>query len=114
MIQTFLKKLENQSFLKNVFDNNFNKKFDVSGGDETGEMGSTGGRPHHNFSQSNATAMVEERALIHEVIQHANQALMSDIIDVQNAAEQLDMIEEDQDLNNKFEFNNHLLYNRLV
>jgi hypothetical protein len=31
--------------------------------------------------------MVEERALIHEVIQNANQALMSDIIDVQNAAE---------------------------
>ena len=58
--------------------------------------------------------MVEERALIHEVIQHANQALMSDIIDVQNAAEQLDMIEEDKDLNTKFEFNNHLLYNRLV
>ena len=58
--------------------------------------------------------MVEERALIHEVIQNANQALMSDIIDVQNAAEQLDMIEEDKDLNTKFEFNNHLLYNRLV
>lgn len=55
-----------------MFENNINKKFDVSEGDEAGEMGSTGGRPHQNFSQSNATAMVEERALIHEVIQHAN------------------------------------------
>lgn len=72
MIQTFLKKLENQNFLQHVFENNINKKFDVSEGDEAGEMGSTGGRPHQNFSQSNATAMVEERALIHEVIQHAN------------------------------------------
>ena len=33
-------------FLQNVFENNFNKKFDVSEGDEVGEMGSTGGRPH--------------------------------------------------------------------
>jgi hypothetical protein len=26
----------------------------------------------------------------------------------------MDMMEEEQDLNSKFEFNNHMLYNRLV
>lgn len=35
-------------------------------------MGSTGGRLIQNCRVSDATALAEERALIHEVIQNAN------------------------------------------
>lgn len=39
---------------------------------------------------------------------------MNDIESVTTACDRLDVIDEDADLNNKFEFNNHMLYNRLV
>ena len=34
--------------------------------------------------------------------------------DLQSAAQELDDIEEEHDLNQKFDFNNHLIFNRLV
>ena len=42
----------------------------MSGAEERGEFGSTGGRLDARVS--NATEIAEERALIHELIQHAN------------------------------------------
>jgi len=105
IIQTFLRKLESQNLFDRVFD-----AFDHS--EEYGGFGSTGGGRY--VPMSNATSIAEERSLIHEVIQSANLALLSDIESVQVACERLDMIDDDGDLNNKFEFNNHMLYNRLV
>ena len=58
--------------------------------------------------------MAEERSLIHEVVQHAHLALQGELHDVQNSAEQLDQLEEEHDLNQKFDFNNHMVYNRIV
>lgn len=58
IIQTFLRKLENQNFFGSVLDNI----------DRLAESGSTGGLR----GATNQTAIVEERSLIHAVIQSAN------------------------------------------
>ena len=58
--------------------------------------------------------MAEERSLIHEVVQHAHQALQGELHDLQGAAEALDQLEEEHDLNQKLDFNNHMVYNRIV
>lgn len=58
--------------------------------------------------------LIEERALIHEVIQYANQALSSSsAADTQIAVELLEMVEEMNDLCKKMSFNNHLLFNKI-
>lgn len=57
---------------------------------------------------------MEERALIHEVIQYANQALSSSsAADTQIAVELFEMVEEMNDLCKKMSFNNHLLFNKI-
>jgi hypothetical protein len=56
-----------------------------------------------------------ERGLIHEIVQQANKAMASSDLNVlQDAAEQLDHIEDYNDLNIKMAYNTHLLFNRLV
>ena len=57
---------------------------------------------------------LEQRALIQEVVQHANEALSDKLEDLQGSAEKLDYLEEENDLNEKMVFNNHLIFNRLI
>jgi len=69
IIQTFLKKLEKQSFFQREYDD---RPFERSGGDDHGVgSGSTGGKMGYNVC-GNTTTIAEERALIHEVVQSAN------------------------------------------
>lgn len=49
--------------------------------------------------QKSATALAEERSLIHEVVQHAHLALQGELYDLQSAAESLDQLEDEHDLN---------------
>ncbi len=51
------------------------------------------------INSKSATALAEERSLIHEVVQQAHLALQGDLHDVQKAAEELDQLEEEHDLN---------------
>jgi hypothetical protein len=55
-----------------------------------------------------------ERALIQEVVQHANDALSDELEVIRGSAEKLDFLEEENNLNEKMSFNNHLLFNRLI
>ena len=64
--------------------------------------------------QVNAAQIAEERALIHKVIRKADKALQNDVQVVKKAVDKLEELEEDHDLNNKFDFNNHLLFNRIL
>jgi hypothetical protein len=57
---------------------------------------------------------LDERALIQEVVQYANEAISDKLDDLRGSAEKLDYLEEENDLNEKMVFNNHLLFNRLI
>ena len=41
-------------------------------------------------------------------------ALQGELYDLQTAAEALDQLEDEHDLNYKFDFNNHMVFNRIV
>ena len=101
LIQTFLRKLDSQVFLDQIYtthgneDNsngqsrsNSNSLNHRSGRDEerggkipTSQNATT---PQNKFSKPNksATALAEERSLIHEVVQHAHLALQGELYDV--------------------------------
>ena len=67
------------------------------------------------FYARNTEVVLGERGLIHEIVQQANKAMASSDLNVlQDAAEQLDHIEDYNDLNIKMAYNTHLLFNRLV
>lgn len=132
LIQTFLRKLDSQVFLDQIYTTHGNEELDVNDelrqgmGDDEERGGKVLTNSQDELKQKlkpqvakfqpnkSATALAEERSLIHEVVQHAHLALQGELHDVQNSAEQLDLLEEEHDLNQKFEFNNHMVYNRIV
>ena len=58
--------------------------------------------------------LLEERALIHEVIRHSNTCMLGESGEIQMAIDALEELEDENDLNQKLSFNNHLLYFRVV
>lgn len=137
LIQTFLRKLDSQVFLDQIYTTHGNDEHDgqqedpqqqrsgAADDEERGGKGKTYSQDEIRIKMKpstsskfqpnkSATALAEERSLIHEVVQHAHLALQGELHDVQNSAEQLDLLEEEHDLNQKFEFNNHMVFNRIV
>ena len=125
LIQTFLRKLDSQVFLDQIYTTHANEEVDDE--ERGGKVPTPSPEDHKQKPKSgyamnsgkfqpnkSATALAEERSLIHEVVQHAHLALQGELHDVQSSAEQLDQLEEEHDLNQKFEFNNHMVYNRVV